>query len=480
MNVRYFYGVVASGSRTAPVRLQPGKGTPMTRTKHQHPPRRRIRTPITAVLGGVVLAASVMFGTAVGPAAAAPTVAEILTAACTHYEPNPDRNAVPPRVSNCSGANLNYANLTGANLTGANLNNADLNNAYLYNASLTGADLTGAYLSANLYNANLTDANLTNAIMNYANLAGATLTGANLDGADLTGANLTGANLGGATLTGSSLIPANITVPATSPAGATVTWTNPTMPTGLTFGTCTPASGALFAVGATKVACAVTSLSYGTPTSGSGSFTVNVTPYTVAPSFINPPAGPLTAVAGIPFTHTITATGTPDPVLTATDLPTWLTLSPTGVLTGTPPAAGSFPFTITADNGVGTPATLTVTLEVAAAPAAPMFTDAGPVTLDAVAGTALIREITVTGNPTPDVTVLDAAKLPTGMTFADGVLSGTPTVAGTYTFVLQATNGVNPDLTLTVTVIVTAVPVVDPPATGSLGSLGSSFFGFGS
>ena len=203
-----------------------------------------------------------------------------------------------------------------------------------------------------------------------------------------------------------------------------------------------------------------------------------------APAF--PDAGPATVngIAGTELTHTFTTTGNPAPTLTATGLPTGLTLNPTtGALTGTPPTAGSFPFALTADNGVGSPATLTVTLEVAAAPAAPMFTDAGPVTLDAVAGTALTREFTVTGNPTPDVTVLDAAKLPTGMTFADGVLSGTPTVAGTYTFILQATNGVNPDLTLTVTVIVAAPPVVDPPATGSLGSLGSlgsSFFSFGS
>ncbi|OYD70346.1 chitobiase/beta-hexosaminidase C-terminal domain-containing protein [Rhodococcus sp. OK302] len=105
------------------------------------------------------------------------------------------------------------------------------------------------------------------------------------------------------------------------------------------------------------------------------------------------------------------------------------------------------------------------------APSAPNFTDPGPVTLDAVAGTALTREFTVTGNPTPTVTVLDDSKLPTGMTFTDGALSGTPTTAGTYTFILEAANGVDPDLTLTVTVNVTAAPVVDPPATGSLGSI---------
>ncbi|NMM92623.1 hypothetical protein B2J88_51835 [Rhodococcus sp. SRB_17] len=113
----------------------------------------------------------------------------------------------------------------------------------------------------------------------------------------------------------------------------------------------------------------------------------------------------------------------------------------------------------------------------AAAPAAPMFTDAGPVTLNAVTGTVFTREFTVTGNPTPTVTVVDPAKLPTGMTFTNGVLSGTPTAAGTYTFVLQAANGVDPDLTLTVTVKVTDAP--GTPGGNLFGSL-EQIFGFGS
>lgn len=50
--------------------------------------------------------------------------------------------------------------------------------------------------------------------------------------------------------------------------------------------------------------------------------------------------------------------------------------------------------------------------------------------------------------------------------------AGTPTTPGSYTFTVIATNGTAPDATLQVTVIVTAPPVVDPPATGSLGSLG--------
>ncbi|WP_287162920.1 pentapeptide repeat-containing protein [Rhodococcus sp. (in: high G+C Gram-positive bacteria)] len=111
----------------------------MTRTEHQYPPRRTTRAPITAVLGGVVLAASVMFGTAVGPAAAVETSEQIITRVCGNYVFGPTSTV----STNCfgkdlSGANLTDANLTGANLTGANLTDANLTDAWMTDANLTG------------------------------------------------------------------------------------------------------------------------------------------------------------------------------------------------------------------------------------------------------------------------------------------------------------------------------------------------------
>ncbi|NMM92719.1 hypothetical protein B2J88_52335, partial [Rhodococcus sp. SRB_17] len=72
-------------------------------------------------------------------------------------------------------------------------------------------------------------------------------------------------------------------------------------------------------------------------------------------------------------------------------------------------------------------------------------------------------------------------KLPPGMTFANDLvtgvptLAGTPTTAGTFTFTITADNGVGTPATVQVTVTVTDAPVIDPPATGSLGSLNSIF-----
>ncbi len=80
------------------------------------------------------------------------------------------------------------------------------------------------------------------------------------------------------------------------------------------------------------------------------------------------------------------------------------------------------------------------------------------------------------GNPAPTLT---ATGLPAGLTLSEtGTLSGTPTAAGSYTFTLNATNGVNPDLTLVVTVIVAEATITpEQPTTGSLGSLGYTAFG---
>ncbi|MBS0660097.1 MAG: S8 family serine peptidase [Verrucomicrobia bacterium] len=77
------------------------------------------------------------------------------------------------------------------------------------------------------------------------------------------------------------------------------------------------------------------------------------------------PAGPV--IVGTPFTHTFTASGSPAPTfaVTAGTLPSGLTLSPGGVLSGTATSAGSGTFsgiTVTASNGNNPPATQTFTL----------------------------------------------------------------------------------------------------------------------
>ncbi|EEN86133.1 putative Ig domain protein, partial [Rhodococcus erythropolis SK121] len=90
---------------------------------------------------------------------------------------------------------------------------------------------------------------------------------------------------------------------------------------------------------------------------------VSVIAIEVAPTLSGtPPAG----VLGQLYSHAFTTAGQPDPAVTVTAgvLPAGLTLTEAGVLSGTPTAAGSFTFTVTASNGIGESAVLPVTLVV--------------------------------------------------------------------------------------------------------------------
>ncbi|MCE4267311.1 YncE family protein, partial [Rhodococcus globerulus] len=83
--------------------------------------------------------------------------------------------------------------------------------------------------------------------------------------------------------------------------------------------------------------------------------------------------------------------------------------------------------------------------------------------------TPYTHTFTVTGQPAPTVTVTGGT-LPDGLELsAAGVLSGTPTTAGSFTFSVTASNGFGTAAVLAdVTIEVTQTP---PPATGLLGSL---------
>ncbi|KAB2582962.1 hypothetical protein BS297_23160 [Rhodococcus erythropolis] len=330
------------------------------------PPLHRTRRGlIAAAFSGSLLAVSAIVTASTGTAAAAPPpVADILSAVCLHYEPNPVSNPDNPaenRVSDCRVADLSDANLTGANLTGANLTNAFLSDANLTDANLTDANLTDAFLyETTLARVNLTRANLTRVNLYNANLHNANLTDANLTKADLTEANLTGANL-----TGSSVIPGNVSVPATSADGAAVTWAAPARTSGVLYNSCSHSAGTQFPIGTTLVTCTVDTVRG----AGIGTFTVNVS--TQAPAFADAAPVALTGTVGTELIHTLDVTGTPAPPLTATGLPDWLTLTD-GVLSGTPVAAGRYTFLVVASNGTAPDATAAVTVTVALAPGPPV------------------------------------------------------------------------------------------------------------
>src|SRR5438128_9169051 len=136
---------------------------------------------------------------------------------------------------------------------------------------------------------------------------------------------------------------------------------------------------------------------------------------------------PLTATGqvGVAFSYQITATNSPTS-FNATPLPAGLSVNTiTGLISGTPTTAGTFSVTISATNSSGTgSATLTLTIK----PPPPVITSA--TTASGTVGIAFSYQITATNNPTS----FNATGLPGGLTVntTTGVISGTPTTAGTY------------------------------------------------
>jgi hypothetical protein len=171
---------------------------------------------------------------------------------------------------------------------------------------------------------------------------------------------------------------------------------------------------------------------------GTGTITNDDAVVTVGPASL--PA----ATAGSAYSQTLSASGGTAPytfAVSAGTLPAGLSLSPAGVLSGTPTASGTFNFTATATDSTGSPtsgsraytvvvASPTITL--------PATTLAGGTAYQAYA--AAINP--ATGGIAPYTYTLSAGALPAGVTVngASGALSGTPTVPGSFSFTLTATD----------------------------------------
>ena len=179
-----------------------------------------------------------------------------------------------------------------------------------------------------------------------------------------------------------------------------------------------------------------------------------------------------TFTAGSSGSFAVTATGYPTSTFTESGpLPSGVTLSIAGVLTGTPAVGtgGTYPITITATNGISPNATQSFTLTV---DQAPVITSANTTTFTVGASGSLA--VTASGYPAPTFTEIGA--LPSGVTLTSaGVLSGTP-VAGTggsYSIVLEASNGVSPEASQTFTLTVDQAPAITS-ATATTFAVGSS------
>ncbi len=254
-------------------------------------------------------------------------------------------------------------------------------------------------------------------------------------------------NNGGSTITGYVVTP-YIGAVAQAPQTFAGTATTATV-TGLTAGT-----AYTFRVAAQNLA------GTGPQSAASASVTPNRSP---GLAFAAPPAGQV----GVAYSQQLTVTDGTAPFtwsISSGTLPAGLTLNAsTGLLSGTPTAAGSSPVTIRVVDASGQVATRAVTLVIAAAPGVVFTPAAGEV------GVPYSQQPTVTGGTGPFTWRISAGSLPAGVTInaATGLVSGTPTASGTFSITVTATDSFNQVASATASLVVVARPAFTataPPA----------------
>ena len=145
-------------------------------------------------------------------------------------------------------------------------------------------------------------------------------------------------------------------------------------------------------------------------------------------------------------------------------LPAGLQLTQTGTIQGTPTHFGSSTFTVKVTD-LSTPTAQTATrrlsLTVQAEPVFPPSITADSPDSPLAAGASYSYEFAAAGNPGPAFSV-SSGSLPPGLRLRpDGLLTGTPGRAGTYTFEVTASNGRSPDaVSPDLQIIVLPAPVI--------------------
>jgi hypothetical protein len=144
-------------------------------------------------------------------------------------------------------------------------------------------------------------------------------------------------------------------------------------------------------------------------------------------------------------------------------LPTGLTLSPSGVISGTPTSTASSNFGVTATDS-GSPAqtqsasfTLAATASTPAVPVATPLSIISSALASGTAGIAYTQALQATGG-TPSYTwSISSGSLPAGLTLAatTGTISGSPTAAGTSSFTATVADNGSPSQTQSVSTSVT-------------------------
>jgi hypothetical protein len=213
---------------------------------------------------------------------------------------------------------------------------------------------------------------------------------------------------------------------------------------------------------------------------GNLSITVNAAPCP-ALSIISPSA--LTSgTVGDGYTYQITTSGGQAPItfsIVSGALPSGLNMSASGLISGTPAVAGTSTFTVrAADSCAGGAQTsdrnMTMTINPAPCPA---LSIASPPTLPSgTVGQSYAYQITTSGGQPPVISRLLSDTYPPGLRMTStGLISGTPTSAGNYTFRVRVTDSCASGAQSAENDFSITVQLIPPPVTISVNPVPLSF-----
>jgi hypothetical protein len=232
-----------------------------------------------------------------------------------------------------------------------------------------------------------------------------------------------------------------LTPSATDTSAATsIAWSATGLPTGLSLNTATGTiTGTPTTAGAYPVSITATdNLGF----AGSASFTWTITG---AVAVTNP--GAQSSVSGSAITTLdLVATDTSAGASftwAETGLPTGLSLSTTGAITGTPTTAGAYAVTVTATDNGAFSGSASFTWTVSTTPGAHTVSVTNPGAKTSAAGSAITALGIVATDSSPTATLSYAAtNLPAGLAIdaGTGSITGTPTSAGTYAVTVTVTD----------------------------------------